>query len=333
MGGSAMSHGHGGRADLIILMPVYEDWKAVGMLLTQFAAIRGRLPERVHFLLVDDGSASRPPPGLAAQVCDEATSLEILPLARNLGHQRAIAVGLCHVHESFTCRGIVVMDCDGEDPPSAIPTLLERSYAGANDRVVFAARKRRSEGVGFSFFYHIYRWLHWILTGVRVRVGNFSYLPRDFVHRLAVAGELWNHYAAAVFVSRIPYITVPVPRAHRLEGRSRMNFVGLMSHGLAAISVFSAAMGARILIASTALLLTAAVLLAALVAAHALGALAIPGWATLATGFLLLLITQVLTGAAAFAFMVLGGRSGAEIIPLRDYRYFLGDRQGGGEGR
>lgn len=318
-----MSHESAPPASLIIVMPVFEDWDAVLKLLDQFVDIRGRLPKKLHFILVDDGSVSRPPAELSAGICDGATTLEILPLARNLGHQRAIAIALCYVYETYEPEGVVVMDSDGEDPPNAIPALLELSYGRENDRVVFASRKRRSEGPLFALFYHLYRFIHWCLTGVRVRVGNFSYVPQRYLHRLAVSSELWNHYAAAVFVSQIPYVTVPVARARRLEGRSRMNFTGFVSHGLSAISVFSAVMGARVLLALAALSCLAVGLLVTVVAVRVFTTRAISGWATYSAGLLLVLIVQLLTMSAAFAFVVLGRRSDAEIIPIRDYRHFL----------
>jgi hypothetical protein len=31
-------------------------------------------------------------------------------------------------------------------------------------------------------------------------------------HDLGVMSELWNHYTAAVFRSKLPFITIPIPR-------------------------------------------------------------------------------------------------------------------------
>jgi glycosyltransferase involved in cell wall biosynthesis len=309
-------------ADLIVLMPVYEDWAALDELMRQFRSIRDELPATVHFLLVDDGSLSRPtePPQTALA---DGWSLEILRLARNLGHQQAIAVALCYAHERLRADGIIVMDSDGEDSPAAIPRLLQASPA--NDRVVFASRKRRSEGVVFTLFYHLFRLLHWLLTGISIRVGNFSYLPWGYLNRLVVSSELWNHYAATVFASRVPFDTVPVARAHRLQGVSRMNFPALVSHGLGAISVFSTLVGARMLVLLAALSGIVVLVLAAVVSIRIWTQWAIPGWATYSAGLLLIFLAQLLVVAAAFSLLVLDGRSVTKTIPLRDYRLFLQD--------
>ncbi len=310
------------KADLIILMPVFEDWEAARELLYQFTTLRDQLPPKVHFLLVDDGSLVQPSEPLHT-VLPDGCSLEILRLVRNLGHQRAIAVALCYAYDRLQADGIIVMDSDGEDPPCAIPGLLRTGEERANDCVVFASRKRRSEGVLFTAFYHLYRLIHRMLTGIEVRVGNFSYLPWRFLHRLVVSSELWNHYAATIFVSRVPYVLVPVARASRLSGRSKMNFPSLVTHGLAAISVFSAQVGARMLIVLGTLILFFGLLFVAVLLIRAVTTLAIPGWATNAAGLLVLLTLQLLSLAGAFVFLVLLGRSGAKTIPLRDYGLFL----------
>lgn len=303
-------------------MPVFEDWEAAAALLQEFRAARPDLPDRMHFVLVDDGSLSQPTRSLGAAL-GEGWSLEILRLARNLGHQRAIAVALCHSYEHFQAKGIIVMDSDGEDPPGAIGDLLRHSYHAANDRVVFASRMRRSEGPVFAFFYHSYRLLHRLLTGVNVRVGNFSYLPWRFLHRLVVSSELWNNYSATIFVSRVPYVLVPVARAERLRGTSKMSFPSLVSHGLGAISVFSIIVGTRMLIVLGALVLLSVLLLLGVVVIRAGTALAVPGWATYSAGLLLVQMTLLMSLAGAFAFLVLSGRSSAQTVPLRDYRVFL----------
>jgi len=177
-------------------------------------------------------------------------------------------------------------------------------------------------GVLFTAFYHLYRLIHWMLTGIEVRVGNFSYLPWRFLHRLVVSSELWNHYAATIFVSRVPYVLVPVARASRLNGSSRMDFPSLVSHRLAAISVFSAQVGARMLIVHGTLILFFGLLFVAVLLIRTATTLAIPGWATSAAGLLVLLTIQLLSLAGAFAFLVLLGRCSAKTIPLRDFGLF-----------
>lgn len=66
----------------------------------------------------------------------------VLRLRRNVGHQKAIAIGLGYVEENLPdAQRVVVMDSDGEDLPEIIATLLE---AVRDENVDVAVARRRS---------------------------------------------------------------------------------------------------------------------------------------------------------------------------------------------
>src|ERR671918_713236 len=183
---------------LVILMPVYNDWAALSILLPSLERELNADGLRAEILLVDDGSTAPVPPNLGQNSFTAIESVDILSLRRNLGHQRAIAVGLSYIEANRPCYAVVVMDCDGEDDPRDVPRLIRESMANDGQKIVFAARTRRSENLAFKLFYHLYRLIHLLLTGVHVRVGNFSIVPAGALTRLVVVSELWSHYAAAV---------------------------------------------------------------------------------------------------------------------------------------
>ncbi len=309
----------------VVLMPIYEDWESAAALVGRVQSALAGVVDRVEFLLVNDGSVTPPPASIALADAPEAR-VDVLHLRRNLGHQRAIAVGLAHVQAKRACDGVVVMDGDGEDTPDGVATLLQRFAREGRERTVFAERRRRTEGVTFRAFYWLYRVLHQMLTGRGVRVGNFSVMPRRHLDCLVAVSEVWNHYAASVYRARLPVATVPIDRGHRIAGASRMNFTSLLAHGLSAISVFSDVVGMRLLMASGALALLAAAGIAAAVGVRLFTDLAIPGWATNVAGILLLVILQALLLSVAFAFLILQSRNQHSFLPIRDCGYFV-DRE------
>ncbi len=310
-------------APLLVLIPVYNDWDAVALLLAELDRVLTGRPEEVHVLLVDDGSTdpweAAPLPRAFARIA----RVDVLVLRRNLGHQRAIAIGLAYADAQLAARAVVVMDGDGEDAPADVPRLLDRCEQHANRRIVFAARTRRSEGLAFRVFYSLYRWGHRVLTGIPVQVGNFSVIPFPLVHRLVVVSELWNHYAASVFVSRLPIDMIPTERAPRLLGVSKMHFTDLAIHGLSAISVFSDRIGVRLVVAATALVGALVTALAVVVGLKLGTSLAIPGWATYTSGLLLIVMLQIVTTLTLFVFGVLGDRTRARVLPARDHVHFV----------
>lgn len=319
------------RGRFAVLMPIYDDWESATVLLARLhAALRGEVA-RVEYLLVNDGS-TLPPPSAVALPQGPAWRCDVLTLRRNLGHQRAIAVGLCHLHGSRELDGVVVMDGDGEDTPAGVVTLLRRFAEHGGARTVFAERRRRTESLTFRVFYWLYRVLHRALTGRGVRVGNFSVVPRAHLDCLVAVAEMWNHFAASVYRARLSVDAVPIDRGHRIAGASRMNFTSLLAHGLSAISVFSDVVGMRLLIASGALMVLAALGILTAAGVRVFTSLAIPGWATSVAGILLVVILQALLLSVAFAFIVLQSRNQHGFLPIRDHAHFVSGERALGEG-
>lgn len=174
---------------------------------------------------------------------------KILRLALNLGHQRAIAVGLCAVADRTQFDAVLVMHSDGEDRPADIAALLEASRQHP-DHVVLARRAKRSESPAFRFWYLIYKLIFHTLSGQVISFGNYSVVPMSAVQRLVHMPELWNNLAACILRSRLPCTTVPTARGVRYSGRSTMNLVSLVVHGLSVMSVYSDVIFVRALIAA-----------------------------------------------------------------------------------
>ena len=231
------------------------------------------------------------------------------------------------MHAKLPCRAVVVMDGDGEDSPSDIPRLLSQMEKERCGKIVFADRTKRSETWLFRAFYMLYRLLHFVLTGVTVRVGNFSVVPYPLLTKLVAASELWNHYAASVYKNRLPFSTVPTVRANRLAAESRMNFVSLVTHGLSAISVFGDRVGVRMLTVAAILMVVSLSGLAITVVLRLTTSLAIPGWATYTSGILLIMFFQMSMLFLGFVFMILQGRDNSRFLPFRDYIDFIADTQ------
>jgi polyisoprenyl-phosphate glycosyltransferase len=312
-----------GRNGLLVLIPIYDDWTAVGLLLPALDRVLAGAGLIADILLVDDGSTVRPPTRWPGESWLALGRIEMLSLRRNVGHQRAIAIALAFVDQHLTPAALVVMDGDGEDAPEDVPRLLACLQQNHGRTVVFAERTKRSESLTFRILYTLYRWTHLLLTGIPVRVGNFSLIPSCQLRRLVVVSELWNHYAAAVFKARVPRASVPTERAPRLEGKSRMNFVDLVTHGLSALSVHSELIGVRLLVVTMTLVGVVASALLVVLGIRVFTSLAIPGWTSTVAGLLLILLFQAVAFASFFAFLVLHARSQPTFIPLRDYGYFV----------
>jgi glycosyltransferase involved in cell wall biosynthesis len=312
--------------EITILMPVYNDWDAVLKVLISIASQVAGRNERIGILLIDDGSTLKPASLVANMPHLEAFSfVNVLHLRRNLGHQRAIAVGLGWIYEHVQCHAVIVMDADGEDKPEDVPRLLDAFVRSNGEKAVFAARLRRAEGLGFRAGYHLYRGLHWLLTGLSVRVGNFSIISFEHLSSLVAVSDLWNHYAAAAIGARLPIEMMPTARGRRLIGKSHMNLVALVTHGLSAISVYGETVGTRLLIGSGLVSAALVAVLITVIAASAMSKIPIPGWAAYMSGLLLVALLNVITVAIVLTLLILASRNNMTFVPLRDYAWFVRD--------
>lgn len=308
---------------LAVLTPIYNDWAALAALiraLDRELAADGRSAE---ILVVDDGSQVAPGVEGDSFILTAVTAVEVLHLRRNLGHQRAIAIGLAYLEAHSKCQAVVVMDGDGEDRPEDVRRLLQRLDQENGQRVVFAERMRRSEGRVFATLYWLYRVVHWLLTGERVRVGNFSVIPRELLRRLVAVSDLWNHYAAAVFHARIPFVTVPTGRGTRYAGQSHMNFVALVTHGLSAMSVFGDRIGVRLLIVTCGLTTLVTSVCAVVLGWHLATGGQLQSSTVYAAAAMLLLVFLMLATSLAFVFIILAGRNNSGFLPFREFAHYV----------
>lgn len=307
-----------GSGKLVIVTPVYEDTEAATRLFQELAT---QFDHKLFIVAVDDGSVRQP---LGTSTL-QAAGLDgvILRLRRNVGHQKAIAIGLSYVAETLSVdQTTVVMDSDGEDLPSTIPDLLQRLQAGDVD-VAVAQRLSRVETLRFKLFYAAYKRFFHIVTGRRIKFGNFMALKPHSVQRLAAMPELSIHVASAVLASKLRIALCLIRRGPRYAGKSKMNFVGLVLHGFKGLMVFAEDVLVRVGLAAA--IIGALSIMAGLLAVilKAIG-YSTPGWFSVAMGILVLMFLQ--TGALSLMTLMLTGvvRSGAVASP-QSYREFVAE--------
>jgi glycosyltransferase involved in cell wall biosynthesis len=311
---------------LVVLTPVLDDWVSARELLSRLDAVLASRSDTVSVLLVDDGSSFAPDPDFGSGL--RLQKIEVLKLKKNLGHQRALAVGLCHIADKMSCDAIVIMDGDGEDDPTDVVRLMEKLAAltagpTAMPPIIFAERTRRSESFTFQVGYAGYRALHYVLTGRGIRFGNFSIIPRARLAGLTIEPMLWNHYAASVAASRLPLLTLPSTRGKRIAGRSHQSFVKLVIHGLSALSCYNETIGVRLLLISSFLLVLSFFAIVGTIVLRLVTQIPLPGWTSLFAGLLVIFLLQVLTLASNFTMQIISARSVQPFLPAREYIWYI----------
>ncbi|HIB54250.1 MAG TPA: glycosyltransferase [Nitrospirales bacterium] len=309
--------------DIVVIVPVYNDAASLDILVRELDDTLSNCGSPITIVAVDDGSVEPVvlnTKGWNAQCIRE---IRCLRLRGNMGHQRAIAIGLSYVHQHIACEAVLVMDADGEDTPADAARLVERIRDLQHSSIVFAERTKRSEGLTFLLFYTLYKGLMRVLTGHSVRVGNFSIIPFTQLDRLVIRPELWTHYAATVYLVRTPRDLIPTKRGTRWAGKPTMNYIALVTHGLSAVSVFGAIVGVRM----TILCIGASLI-------SVISWLTYIGFASdevtnesliSGTGMTFLFCSQMLIASFSFVSFIIGNSDKSNITSSRDYAIYIAD--------
>jgi glycosyltransferase involved in cell wall biosynthesis len=263
---------------IICITPVYNDWESFIILTSNVEKLlKDSINYSIQMLLVNDGSIDE----FDSSKCTSSLPIEILDLKANVGHQRAIAIGIQYVNDiKKDLDYVVVLDSDGEDNPEDIFKLIKKCEANNDKTVVFAQRNKRHESLTFRTGYFFYKIVFYWLTGQKFTFGNFSCIPSKLLKKISLQENLWNHYSGSIIQSRTPYDQILLDRGKRYAGTSKMNFTNLVLHGLSSISVYFDTLSVRILKLSIYSFVACIIAVIVILYKKFITDTAIPGWAS-----------------------------------------------------
>lgn len=284
---------------IICLTPVFNDWESFSFLIKDIREQADLNPDyEFNIVAINDGSTEENHYDLS----DEKIDVKIVNLKTNVGHQRAIAIGIQYVANEIKNSNIhdghvVVLDSDGEDKPSDVLQMVKK----AKDKVIFAQRVKRSESIGFKVGYFFYKLIFELLTGKKISFGNFSAIPFSLINQIAILPNIWNHYASSISESRLPIGVYPTNRGTRYAGKSKMNTMNLIIHGFSSISIYFDKLCFRVLKFSFFLLVFFALIIGFVLYSKLFTDNAIPGWAS----SLILIVLSIVVQLFSVTFIIL----------------------------
>ena len=162
-----------------IIIPVFNDNISLNILIKNIYDQANKYDYFFEILIIDDNSNKEIFIKSASSYKD-MLHINILKNKQNLGHQKAIFMGLNYTLTNPIDK-IIVMDSDGEDNPSYLHKLIEEN-SNIKSNIV-AKRIKRKESLIFILFYSIYKLIFSILTGYNLNFGNFSIINFNFVQK------------------------------------------------------------------------------------------------------------------------------------------------------
>ncbi|WP_299334714.1 glycosyltransferase [uncultured Psychroserpens sp.] len=306
---------------IAVVSPVYNDWQSFQSLVDELNTVSVKDGFEIeHIVAVNDGSSE----SYEGSKFEGNTPVSIVNLNNNVGHQRAISIGLSYMDDRFKdVDCFVVMDSDGEDRPQDIVKILQHINKTDKKAIVFAKREKRSEGLMFKLFYRVYKASFYWLTNQKLEFGNFSAIPRNLLSRVTAVPELWNHYSGAIMKSKIPYQSVGTDRGRRYHGESKMNFANLVLHGLSSISIYLDVVSVRLLFVSFFFTIITVIALCVVVALTLFTDLTIPGWPSIVGLSLLNILAIVILTTFLILLFQLNQKTTIKLSPKNYYKDFI----------
>src|SRR5215813_4092124 len=218
-----------------VVMPVYREGNQLHTLLATIRESLESIDARYEIVLVDDGS----PDNTWQVICDEAErfpEIRGLSLARNFGKEAALCAGL----ERALGQAVIVMDADGQHPPSLLPQII-RTWRESGVDIVEAIKVTRGKETLFDKLAAGLFYLIWNkLSGFELKgASDFKLLSRRVVNAWLEMQEREVFFRGMTAWLGFSRAQIPFEVARRNGGASGWSLIRRVRLALTGISAFS----------------------------------------------------------------------------------------------
>ena len=223
------------RPRVSVAIPVYNEEAVLPELLRRTTAVLDSLPGGPHeIVLADDGSSDRSLE-LLEKAAETDDRLSVVALSRNFGHQTALTAALDYATGDVT----ILMDADLQDPPEAIPTLLD-SYNQGYD-VVYVRRVKRKESWWLRLCYYLFYRLLALLSVMPLPrdAGDFGLMSRRVIDEMRRMPEHHRYVRGLRTWVGFRQTGIPIERSARQAGRTKYSSIKLLMLAFDGIFAFS----------------------------------------------------------------------------------------------
>lgn len=218
-----------------IVIPIYNEELLLRRLNAELHQVMKGIQESWEVIYVNDGSGDQSLELLNSIHAAYPSSVVVVDLSRNWGHQAAITAGLS------LARGdaIIIMDGDFQDPPALIPEMVAAWKNGA-EAVIARRTKRGESGLRRFLFPLFYRVLGFLADyPIPLSAGVFGLMDRKVCAVITGLQET-NRFLPGLR-SWVGFRTafVDFERPDRAAGKPKQTLLRLLKYGIDAVLSFS----------------------------------------------------------------------------------------------
>ena len=221
---------------LSVVVPIFNEDEVIGELHRRLGKVLDAVGYDFEVIFVEDGSTDSSF-DLLKDLHIKDPRWKVLKFSRNFGHQVAITAGL----DAASGDAVVIMDGDLQDPPEAIPELLQKWTEGFD--VVHAVRQKRKDEnpirriISFVF----YRLIN-ALAGIKLPLdaGDFRLISKRGRGVFGRLGERARYVRGLMSWVGLKQTSIQYVREGRAAGRGKYGLSKQLRLGLDGITSFSA---------------------------------------------------------------------------------------------
>ena len=219
----------------VIVVPVYNDWKSLNKLLLKLDKYLGRgRGIKNEILVINDNSSKKIK--IKKRKFKSIKKIKTIFLKKNLGSQKAIAVGLSYLKTIKENFFVTVMDSDGEDDPLQVRKMLNVAIKNPN-HVITSNRKQREEPLIIIALYKLHLLLTFLFTWKWISFGNFSTFNKKNLNKILSNNSSWYAHSSAI-LKNCNIIRLYSKRQKRYFDKSNLGMLSLIEHSLRVNAVF-----------------------------------------------------------------------------------------------
>jgi glycosyltransferase involved in cell wall biosynthesis len=218
-----------------IILPIYNEQEGLSTFMLSLQRVIAESKEEYEIIFVNDGSKDESL-SIILDYCLQHNNYKYIDLSRNFGHQIAVTAGIDYAKGDK----IVLIDSDGQDPPTVIPEMLAKMEEGYD--VVYAKRvKRQDESflkkLTASFFYKLLNKI--TSVDIPVDTGDFRVMNRKIVEGLKNMPEKQRYLRGQIAWLGFKQTFVEYERKGRVAGQTGYTYRKMIRLALDAITSFS----------------------------------------------------------------------------------------------
>jgi glycosyltransferase involved in cell wall biosynthesis len=202
------------------------------------AAVRSSLSTSnlpYELVLVDDGS----PDDTWRVIVGEAktsNAIRALRLSRNFGKESALCAGLEHARGD----AVIVMDADGQHPPSLLPDMVRMWQSSGADIVEAVKRRRGRESLSSKFGAQLFYFILNKLSGFHFKgASDFKLMNRKAVDAWLKMDERNVFFRGMTVWMGFSTVQIPFEVVPRFAGQSTWSILKRLKLALIGITAFS----------------------------------------------------------------------------------------------